>query len=253
MRPGLTGASGRRLAPLLAALCCCAAQAQDPAAAPPEPGVLPVLRTAARAAAGEQAEAEYNPTNTAQRAQAALFIEATVRKDVDIALRTYLRCEACEAIAFQVLLEFSVAEQRSKVKRGQLSSQHVTMSLDEYGACTPENFEQHRLVELNGTKYLSGIGMMVQDLKEPEPREIPGNLTLPMALRCLDATNVRTPAELYQVYLENKLETVLCGEEGAHVCRRKVSIFCCISREFVNGNCRIRPRLLHFRAKQLLK
>lgn len=208
---------------LLVALCCCAAQAeeQDPLygageeqgrqpAAPPEPPT-------GAAAAAAAAEEEYNPTNTAQRAQAAIFIEATVRKDVDIALRTYLRCEACEAIAFQVLLEFSVAEQRSKVKRGQLSEQHVGMSLDEYGACTPENFEQHRLVQLNGTKYVSGIGLMVEDLTDPKPREVPGNLTVPLALRCLDTTVVRTPAELYQAYLENQLEVVLCMP----VCRRK--------------------------------
>jgi hypothetical protein len=99
---------------------------------------------------------QQNPTSTAKQAQAALFIEASVRKEVDLALRTYLRCEACQAIAFQVLLEFSVAEQRSGSKRGQLKENHIAMVLDEYGACTPENFEEHRLYELNETRYLGG-------------------------------------------------------------------------------------------------
>ena len=101
-------------------------------------------------------EQHGNPTNTAQQAQAALYIEASVRKEVDLALRTYLRCEACQAIAFQVLLEFSVAEQRSGSKRGQLAETHIAMALDEYGACTPANFEEHQLYELNGTRYLGG-------------------------------------------------------------------------------------------------
>lgn len=100
--------------------------------------------------------AQENPTSTAKQAQAALFIEASVRKEVDLALRTYLRCEACQAIAFQVLLEFSIAEQRSGTKRGQLKENHIAMVLDEYGACTPENFEEHQLYELNGTRYLGG-------------------------------------------------------------------------------------------------
>jgi hypothetical protein len=104
-------------------------------------------------AAGAEAP---NPTSTAQQAHAALFIEASVRKEVDLALRTFLRCEACQAIAFQVLLEFSVAEQRSGSGRGKLSDDHIAMALDEYGACTPGNFEEHRLYELNGTRYLSG-------------------------------------------------------------------------------------------------
>ena len=55
-----------------------------------------------------------------------------------------------------MLLEFSVAEQRSGTKRGQLAETHIAMVLDEYGACTPENFEEHQLYELNGTRYLGG-------------------------------------------------------------------------------------------------
>ena len=100
--------------------------------------------------------AQENPTNTAKQAQAALYIEASVRKEVDLALRTFLRCEACQAIAFQVLLEFSIAEQRSGVKHGELQDKHMAMALDEYGACTPSNFEEHRMYELNGTRYLGG-------------------------------------------------------------------------------------------------
>lgn len=104
----------------------------------------------------DDTDRDDNPTQTARQAQAALFIEASVRKEVDLALRTFLRCEACQAIAFQVLLEFNIAEQRSGSKRGKLQDSHVAMVLDEYGACTPENFEGHQLYELNGTRYLGG-------------------------------------------------------------------------------------------------
>jgi hypothetical protein len=129
------------------------------------PGSLWVVLLCAFGAAAEEAGGgadaastgeQQNPTRTAKQAQAALFIEASVRKEVDLALRTYLRCEACQAIAFQVLLEFSIAEQRSGTKRGQLKENHIAMVLDEYGACTPENFEEHHLYELNGTRYLGG-------------------------------------------------------------------------------------------------
>ena len=109
------------------------------------------------AAAGEEGEdgdappAPPPPRRSAQQEQAELYIDASVRKEVDRALRTHLRCEACQAIAFQTMMEFSVAERRSGAGHGKLSAAMQAMALDEYGACTPSNFEEHRLVTLNGT------------------------------------------------------------------------------------------------------
>ena len=100
---------------------------------------------------GDAQPAPPPPRRSAQQEQAELYIDASVRKEVDRALRTHLRCEACQAIAFQTMMEFSVAERRSGAGHGKLSAAMQAMALDEYGACTPSNFEEHKLVTLNGT------------------------------------------------------------------------------------------------------
>lgn len=62
---------------------------------------------------------------------------------------------------------------------------------------------------------------MIEDIKESAgATTTPGNVTLPLALRCLDATRDFAPAELYEHYLANKLEQVLCYDDG-QPCKRK--------------------------------
>ena len=62
---------------------------------------------------------------------------------------------------------------------------------------------------------------MIEDVKESAgATSSPGNVTLPMALRCLDATQGFPPAELYDYYLANTLENALCYDDG-QPCRRK--------------------------------
>lgn len=64
-------------------------------------------------------------------------------------------------------------------------------------------------------------GMMIEDVKKSSGATAsPGNVTLPMAFRCLDATQGFAPAELYDHYMANTLEKVLCQDEG-QPCRRK--------------------------------
>ena len=48
--------------------------------------------------------------------------------------------------------------------------------------------------------------------------QIPGNVTVELAMRCVDTTRVIAPAELYETYMENRLEHALCLEEGYQVC-----------------------------------
>ena len=165
---------------------------------------------------GDAQPAPPPPRRSAQQQQAELYIDASVRKEVDRALRTHLRCEACQAIAFQTMVEFSVAERRSGAGHGKLSDAMQAMALDEYGACTPSNFEEHKLVTLNGTDYLSGHGMVVEENEMAV--QIPGNVTVELAMRCVDTTRVLAPAELYEIYMENRLEHALCLEEGYQVC-----------------------------------
>ena len=165
---------------------------------------------------GDAQPAPPPPRRSAQQEQAELYIDASVRKEVDRALRTHLRCEACQAIAFQTMVEFSVAERRSGAGHGKLSAAMQAMALDEYGACTPSNFEEHKLVTLNGTDYLSGHGMVVEENEMAV--QIPGNVTVELAMRCVDTTRVLAPAELYELYMENRLEHALCLEEGYQVC-----------------------------------
>ena len=165
---------------------------------------------------GDAQPAPPPPRRSAQQEQAELYIDASVRKEVDRALRTHLRCEACQAIAFQTMVEFSVAERRSGAGHGKLSAAMQAMALDEYGACTPSNFEEHKLVTLNGTDYLSGHGMVVEENEMAV--QIPGNVTVELAMRCVDTTRVLAPAELYEIYMENRLEHALCLEEGYQVC-----------------------------------
>jgi hypothetical protein len=63
--------------------------------------------------------------------------------------------------------------------------------------------------------------MMIEDVKESAGGSTsPGNVTLPLALRCLDAVQGLAPAELYDHYMANKLENVLCRDDG-QPCRRK--------------------------------
>ena len=62
---------------------------------------------------------------------------------------------------------------------------------------------------------------MIEDVKESSGATAsPGNVTLPMALRCLDAIQGYTPAELYEHYMANTLEKALCHGDG-QPCRRK--------------------------------
>jgi hypothetical protein len=63
--------------------------------------------------------------------------------------------------------------------------------------------------------------MMIEDVKDKAGATLsPGNVTLALALRCLDATQALPPSELYEHYLENKLEAVLCHDDG-QPCKRK--------------------------------
>ena len=64
-------------------------------------------------------------------------------------------------------------------------------------------------------------GMMIEDVKKSSgATSSPGNVTLAMAFRCLDATQGFAPAKLYEYYMANTLEKVLCQDEG-QPCRRK--------------------------------
>ena len=127
-------------------------------------------------------------------------------------LDTYLRCEACQAVAFQFLLEFNVAEKYSKSAFGQLSSRTVEMVGNEEGACAPEHFEEHHFRNVNETRYLAGVGMpMAADSSEGYP--IPGNCTVPLAIRCVELMREVGMAQLYHAYSTRTLEHVACMEE----------------------------------------
>ena len=63
--------------------------------------------------------------------------------------------------------------------------------------------------------------MMIEDVKESAGATVsPGNVTLPMALRCLDSVQGLEPAELYDHYMANSLERALCHDDG-QPCGRK--------------------------------
>jgi hypothetical protein len=119
---------------------------------------------------------------TAKREQ---YIDRAVRRDVQRALDTYLRCEACQAVAFQVLLEFNIAERKSGSARGQLSADMVEFAMDEGGACSPEHYEAYVLRNINGSRYLVGAGMTLTQTSTLGTIN-PGNVTLPLAIRCVD-------------------------------------------------------------------
>jgi hypothetical protein len=123
----------------------------------------------------------------------------------------YLKCEVCQAVAFQLMVEFSLAEQHSDLGRGNLNlrPQIMEMVINEKGACTPNNFQAHVVGSINGTQYLAGHGMLIEET-HPLLQTEPMNITVDLAIRCIDLVTRYDTELLYKQYLENNLEHSLC-------------------------------------------
>ena len=146
-----------------------------------------------------------------------LYTEAAVRNDVARMLGTYLGCEACQAVAFQLLMEFNLAERYSKNKMGELPEHIVDMVATEEGACSPEHFEEHHLRAINGTRFLAGMGMPLGE-ESTDGEKIPGNVTVPLAILCVDIVRKVGIQTIYEAYAAQTLERTVCFE-GTTSCK----------------------------------
>ena len=153
----------------------------------------------------------YMP-DLARLEQMNLYTEAAVRNDVDKMLGTYLRCEACQAVAFQLMIEFTLAEKYSKNAMGSLPESMVEMVANEEGACSPDHFEEHHLRNVNETRYLVGMGMPL-GVDTVDGVKITGNITVPLAIRCVDIMRAVGIQTIYEAYVSKTLEHTVCLEE----------------------------------------